>query len=281
MAIPARWALAGTAACVALLAATWVAAFHIGIVREADQWTYAGFGNLSHHGVVRRVANLFVGLCDPPRYVIWAPVAVVIALLRGRPRVAVGAGAILLGANVTTEVLKRVLAEPRPDAVLGGWTPLPAASWPSGHSTAAMAAMLCLMLASPARLRPLVAAFGAAFAIAVGYSLLAVGTHYPSDIFGGFLVATTWTLVIVAALSVAEGRAPIAATADRISMRAALVPQGAVLVAAALLVGVLALGRPHDVVSYALAHKQLVVVAAAIATLSVTVSTGVMLSLRR
>ena len=98
MAIPARWALAGTAACVALLAATWVAAFHIGIVREADQWTYAGFGNLNHNGVVHRVASLFVGLCDPPTYVVWAPVAVVIALLRGRPRVALGVGAILLGA---------------------------------------------------------------------------------------------------------------------------------------------------------------------------------------
>ena len=50
MAIRARWALTGAAGCVALLAATWFAAFHIGIVRDADQW------------IVRRVRE-----SEPPR----------------------------------------------------------------------------------------------------------------------------------------------------------------------------------------------------------------------
>ena len=45
-------------------------------------------------------------LCDPHRYVFWAPVVVVVALVRGRPRVALAVAAILLGANVTTETLK-------------------------------------------------------------------------------------------------------------------------------------------------------------------------------
>jgi hypothetical protein len=39
MAIRARWALAGAGGCVMLIAATWVAAFHIGIVRSANLTT--------------------------------------------------------------------------------------------------------------------------------------------------------------------------------------------------------------------------------------------------
>jgi hypothetical protein len=66
-----------------------------------------------------------------------------------------------------------------------------------------------------------------------------------------------------------------------VSLRAALVPQAAVVFAAIALAGLVALTRPHDVLTYAEAHKQLMAVTAAIATLSVSLSTGVMLSLRR
>jgi len=281
MEIRARWALAGAAACVLLLVATWFAAFHVGIFRNANLTTFFGFIDLHRHGAVQAVTGRFVWLCNPHTYVLWAPVVVVIALLRARPRAAVGTGAILLGANVTTELLKKVLTEPQPAGLIGGWFPVSATAFPSGHSTAAMAVVLCLMLASPGRLRPLVAALGAAFAVAVGYSLVATGRHFPSDVFGGYLVATAWALVVVAALAAAEHRWPSGATVDRVSLRAALVPQAAVAVAAVALAGLVVLTRPHDVLAYADAHKQLMVVAAAIATLSVSLSTGVMLSLRR
>ncbi len=95
--------------------------------------------------------------------------------------------AILLGANVTTQLLKPLLAAPRPARCPAG--PVGAASWPSGHATAAMSLAPVLVLAAPARLRPAVAALGAAFAVAVSYSFLTLGWHYPSDVFGGFLVA--------------------------------------------------------------------------------------------
>jgi membrane-associated phospholipid phosphatase len=281
MEIRAKWALAGATACVVLLVATWFAAFHVGIFRDANLSTFLGFIDLHRHGAVQAVTGLFVWLCNPRTYVLWAPVAVVVALLRGRPRAAVGVGAILLGANVTTELLKRVVTEPQPAGLVDGWFPVPATAWPSGHSTAAMAVVLCLMLASPGRLRPFVAALGAAFAVAVGYSLVATARHFPSDVFAGYLVATTWALVVVAVLSAAERRWPSGATADRVSLRAALAPQAAVVIAAIGLVGLVALTRPHDVLTYAEAHKQLMAVAAAIATLGVSLSTGVMLSLRR
>lgn len=265
----------------ALIVATWVAAFHIAVFRSADLSTYLGFMELHRHGAVQTATSLFVRLCNPHAYFLWAPLVVVIALLRGRPRVALGVGVILLGANVTTELVKHLLPEPQPAGLINGWFPIPATLWPSGHSTAAMAAALGMVLASPARLRPLVAALGAAFAVAVGYSLVAVGTHFPADVFAGYLMATAWTLVVLAALSAAERRWPSETTVDRVSLRAALAPQAAVIAAGAVLVGLVVLARPHDVLTFADAHKQLVVVAAAIATLGVTASTGVMLSLRR
>ena len=85
----------------------------------------------------------------------------------------------------------------------------------------------------------------------------------------------------MAVLSAAERRWPSGATADRVSLRAALAPQAAVVFAAIGLVGLVALTRPHDALTYAGAHMQLMAVAAAIATLGVGLSTGVILSLRR
>ena len=251
-----------------LIAATWVAAFHIGVVRSANLTTYVGFIELHQHGVVRALSEHFVSLCDPHRYFLWAPVVVVIALVRGRPRVALAVAAILLGANLTTEALKHVLPEPHFAGLLDGWLPVPTTEWPSGHSTAAMSAVLGLLLASPGRLRPYIAALGAAFAVAVGYSLVSIGSHLPADVF-----------VAVAGLSVAERRWPSETTVDRLSLRAALAPQAAVVVAGVALLALVVLTRPRDALAYAEGHKQLMVVAAAIATLGVAVSTGVMLSL--
>ena len=107
---------------------------------------------------------------------------------------------------MTTQLLKPLLAEPR--SVLPGDIAVGAISWPSGHATAAMSLALCSVLAAPARLRPAVAALGAVFAVAVSYSFLTLGWHYPSDVFGGYLVATAWTLLGIAALLAVRGRAP-------------------------------------------------------------------------
>lgn len=84
---------------------------------------------------------------------------------------------------------------PQPEVVsfLGIASPFPYPRFPSGHSTTAMALVLALTFVAPARLRPVVAGLGAVFAAAVGYSLLAIGSHFPGDMFGGFLVAATWS----------------------------------------------------------------------------------------
>lgn len=281
MAIRARWALAGAAWCVVLLAATWFAAFHVGILRNADQSIFSGFYGLSGHGRIHAIAWHVARLCDPSPYVYFVAVPLLMALARGRPRVAVAVAAILLGANVTTQVLKPLLAEPRA-SWQSGFSPVLAASWPSGHATAAMSLALSSVLAAPARWRPAVAALGAAFAVAVSYSFLTLGWHYPSDVFGGFLIAAVWTLVAIAALRAAEDRSPVGARiAGPVSVRDVLRPPGAALAGAVALLGIALLGRPHQVVAYAHAHEAFVVGAAAIAGLSFAISTAIVLTVRR
>lgn len=274
----------GAGCCAGLLILTWVLAFHVGAFRHADQSIYDGFGGLRRPRV-NSLANFIAGLCNPRPYVYLIGAPVLIALFRRRPRVAVAIAAILLGANLTTQLLKPLLAEPRPDATLGGAIRVSPASWPSGHATAAMSLALCFVLAVPWRLRAAAAALGAAFAIAVSYSFLTLGWHYPSDVFGGFLVAGIWTLLAVAAVSAADTRWPRKQPGERrperLSVREALSPSVAVLAGALALVGLVALFRPHAVLAYAHSHEVFTVGAAGIAALGLAVATGVMLAVRR
>jgi membrane-associated phospholipid phosphatase len=281
MPIRPRTTLLCAMACLALLALDWFATFHLGFFQHADQAIFRQFGDLEGHGSIAWISHHFVLLFEPNPYVYLVLVPMVVALLRGRPRVVVAVGAIILGANVTTEVVKHLLAAPRPGPLVGA-PPVPVTSWPSGHATAVMALVLASVLAAPARLRPAATALGAVLSIAVGYSLLAARIHYPSDVLAGFLIAAIWTLLVVAALLVAERRRPVArATGNTVSVRSALGAPGAVLVGAFVVGVILALSRPHDVVSYASAHTAFVVGAAAVAALSLALSTVVLLSVRR
>jgi membrane-associated phospholipid phosphatase len=271
----------GASAALVLLLLTWLLAFHVGFVRRADTRILGGFVNLNRPRV-DSVATFIADLCNPRPYVYFAGVVMLVALGRRRPGVALVIGMILLGANVTTQLLKPLLAEPRP--VLPGGGQVAAASWPSGHATAAMSLALCATLAVPARLRPAVAALGGLFAVAVTYAFLTLGWHYPSDVFGGFLVATVWTLLGVALLFATGARSSPRVRhepAERVSLRDALRAPGLALLGALSLAGLLALARPHQVVAYAQAHTTFVVGAAAIGALGLSLATGVMLTLRR
>lgn len=275
----AVWVLVG----IALLLLTRFAAFHVAVFKHADQSIFRGFFDLHRRSHVDAVATFIANLCDPNPYVFFAVVPVVVALVRGRPRVALGVAAIMVGANLTTQLLKPLLAEPRPASELGTVTTVLPASWPSGHATAAMALALAYVLASPARLRPVVAVVGAAFAVAVSYSFLTLGWHYPSDVLGGFLVAGTWTMLVVGVLVVTEGSRPptVARETTRLSARELLGPPVTALLAALFVAGVIALARPHAVLSYARNHEAFTIGAAGIGVLGLTLVTGVMLAMRR
>jgi PAP2 superfamily len=210
-------------------------------------------------------------------------VPVLVTAARRRLWLVLEIGLILVGANLTTEVLKQVLAHPRAESLLGGVHPLPSTSWPSGHTTAAMSLAVCCVLAAPSRLRPFVAAGGATFVAAVAYSLLALNTHYPSDVLCGFLVAGTWTLLGAAAVRLAgvrRSRSDSPEAPARPAIRQALGPLFAALVIAIVLAGVLALARPRELVSYAHLREGFVIGAAAIGAAGLAVAAAMVLALR-
>jgi membrane-associated phospholipid phosphatase len=274
----ARMALFGACIGVLLLVAIWYAAHQIGFVRHADAAVLNGFVGLDRPRL-NRLTNAIANLCDPQPFVFLAALPVLVAFLRGRPRVAITLAVILLCANETTELLKPLLGGPR-DPVTG--FAIDDASWPSGHATAAMSLCLCWVIAVPARLRPAVAALMAAFAIAVSYSFLELGWHYPSDVLGGFLIATVWTLLGIAALALYEQRRP-SAVADapvRFSLADALGPPAVLVVGALLLGAVIVLARPHQVIAYADGHTWFVVGAVVIAALGFALASGLTLMLR-
>jgi membrane-associated phospholipid phosphatase len=278
----ARTAIVGAGILFASLLATWFAAFHVGLFAHADQSILRGFADLHWRPHVNRVAQFVADLCNPSPYIYFCAVPVLVALARRRLWVALAIIAILLGANVTTQLLKPLLAHTRPSDLLAG-VQAPAASWPSGHATAAMALALSCVLAAPPGLRPLVAALGAVFAVAVSYSFLTLGWHYPSDVLGGFLVAAIWALLAIAAVFTANTRRPQVASRElvqRASVPEALGPPSAALAGALALGAAVAISRPQAVAAYARAHEAFMVGATAIAASGLALATGLMLALR-
>jgi membrane-associated phospholipid phosphatase len=264
-----RIPLLGALACLTLLAITGLMAYFSPVAHVRDAAALQGFTALNRPRLTPWL-NDVAHLANPLPYALIGLGLAGIAAARGRGRVAVAILVLLVVNGATTEALKQLLAHPRHADWLAG-NQISAASWPSGHATASMTLALSFVLAVPARLRPLAAAVGTVFAISVSYAILALAWHWPSDVVGGFLVATTWTLVAVAAVAkldlvrppagrVADaGAAPLWSTA-RIDLA---------LAAGAAVLGLgVAIARPRAVAEFALERPSFVIVAGVIATLA-------------
>ncbi len=130
--------------------------------------------------------------------VIGLVVAVGIALLQERPRLALAAAGAILGANLTTQVLKQVVLD-RTDLLGGLFYPLPN-SFPSGHATAAASIAVGLLLVLPPLLRAPSVILSAVVVAIVGISTLIAGWHRMADAIGGVFVATAWGAFLAAIL---------------------------------------------------------------------------------
>jgi membrane-associated phospholipid phosphatase len=201
-------ALGVAALCVVGLALVWTLASQVPILRLKDAVALYDFTLLSGPRIDRPLSVL-LHLLEPAQFVLWGVALVAVALARERPRVALAVVALMTLAPLTSETLKPLMAHPH-DQI--GSVSIDTASWPSGHSTAALALVLAAILVAPRRLRPLVASLGAAFALAVGCALLILAWHMPSDVIGGYLVAGLWAALLVAALRAAERRWPTRAS---------------------------------------------------------------------
>lgn len=117
------------------------------------------------------------------------------ALVRGRGQWAVAAVVVIAGANVTTQLLKRVLLD-RPDLGLGTLNSLP-----SGHTTVVASATAAALLVVPPALRAPLALLGAAATTLTGASTIVAGWHRPSDVVAALAVSLLWAAGVSAVVS--------------------------------------------------------------------------------
>jgi membrane-associated phospholipid phosphatase len=258
----------------------WLAAFHVPGGRGLDGAALEAFTGVATPPLTPRIIGL-AALADPWPFAIVAAALIATALLRRRWLMAAVVPAILLSANLVTQVLKPALADLRVIDIRGVAATYPG-SWPSGHSTASMSLALCLVLVVGPRLRPLAALVGASYAIAVGYSLVVLGFHLPSDVLGGYLVAATFTLLGAAALAAAEARWPAAAARAARPPAVLSGPALALLAGACAALCVVALVvRAPDTTADIVEHPVAVLAGIGIAVLGLALTTGLARLLRR
>jgi membrane-associated phospholipid phosphatase len=117
-----------------------------------------------------------------------------IALLRGRRSYAVAAVLLVVGANVTVQLLKHVVLERTALAVIAP------NSFPSGHVCVVASLVLAALLVLPPALRPVLAVPGAIWITVMAVSTVIAGWHRVSDIVAALLVCLGWAALVAAVL---------------------------------------------------------------------------------
>ena len=269
MTLTPRTLLLAAAACAAAFLALLVLAYGGGSARWLDTTALRGFLGLQSSALYP-----VAGLGDAPPVGVLACALAAFALVRGRLRSAAVVIVLLALTSVSSQLLKALFAYPRPlgDTNLSNVAP---EAFPSGHATAAMSLAIALVIVVPARLRTLAAVVGAGFALSVSFSVVALGWHFPSDVAGGFLLASFWALVLLAGLRAAEARRPLRSGGGRLTGaaqaaadRVAALGLGAAAGAGGLLLAVAGTAtvvlRGGDVLAYVHDNTAMVIVAGAL-----------------
>ena len=124
--------------------------------------------------------------------------AAVCLLFHGKRRQALVFAAAVLGADLSSEILKLAYNRPRPTLVPHG-SYVYSASFPSGHSTLAAAAFLSLAavvasVESTRRAKAFVISLAIVATLSVGFSRVYLGVHWPSDVLAGWTMGSAWAL---------------------------------------------------------------------------------------
>lgn len=123
---------------------------------------------------------------------------VVVAILQRRWAVAVSAGVLIAGANITTQVLKyHVLHSVSPPNTL-----------PSGHTTVGLSLALAAVIVASHRWRPLVTAGAATLATFIGAGTVSAHWHRPGDVLAAGMVCLGWAAVALAIAGGLQRRTP-------------------------------------------------------------------------
>lgn len=193
--------------------------------------------------VVNHLVEPVLLLGSPPWLVTGFLVACGIGLLRRRLTAAILAAVVVLGSNLTTQVIKDGVFHRT--GLVGEWN-RDINTLPSGHVTVVAAAWAALLLVVPRSWRPATALAGAAATCAMSLATIADRWHRPSDVVAAVLVVVAWTALTCALAPAGWAGPPGAGTvrrADDGAARRADAATGAVTI----LLGVIAV--PAAVVS--------------------------------
>jgi membrane-associated phospholipid phosphatase len=133
-------------------------------------------------------------------------VAVIAAVVLRRPRAAALAVLAVVGADLLQLCLKPLFGRPRP-SVFPRLEQIGSPAYPSGH--AIVSAALAFGLLAICRRRPWrvpAACAAGLYVLAVGFSRVYLGVHYPSDVLAGWLLAAAWVTGLSVALTPELGR---------------------------------------------------------------------------
>lgn len=149
----------------------------------------------------------------------WEVVLVVVViwlLWRRLPRLALFVMVTAAGSSLLNTVVKTSVHRPRP-VLTHPVAYEPGLSFPSGHAQAAIVGYAVLLLVfwpilhgAWRRVAVRVAVF---MVLAIGFSRVALGVHYVSDVVGGFVLGAAWVAATAAAFNVLHADRPRAVPA--------------------------------------------------------------------
>ena len=149
-----------------------------GMMRSASQ--FEGF------------STLITGIVSVPVMGVVGAIVALVAAARRRLTLAGRALGAVVGANITTQILKDyILTRPNLGVTTGAGNSLP-----SGHTTVAVTLSLALIVVAPQWFRSPAAWIGWAWTSLMGVSVMMEGWHRPSDVITAALIAGAWALAL-------------------------------------------------------------------------------------
>ncbi|MGA4541103.1 phosphatase PAP2 family protein [Uniformispora flossi] len=159
---------------------------------------------VGHPGWRRTLAFLTGWVWDPWDFRALAAVSAVLLWWQGRRRTAVWTAAVMIIGGLTGTLVKVAVARDRPmftDPVADapGW------SFPSGHALNGMLGCVVLLAALlpvvPRRVRPVLWIVAVVSVLGVGFTRMALGVHFLSDVVAGWALGVVVAVVLWAAIA--------------------------------------------------------------------------------
>ncbi len=190
---------------VVLLAAAAAAALYQAFVRttlgqQVDTLVMRGAD--VHHPRVVEVLDRTLNGTSLASLVLVCLFAAVVGVLRRRLDLAIGAALLVVGANVTTQLMKMHLSRPDLDGTEMS------NSFPSGHTAAAASVAFAVILVLPQALRGAVGLVGFGYVAVIAVATVWAEWHRPSDTLAALMITLIWAAVAVFFIRVRRLRTP-------------------------------------------------------------------------